>query len=544
MSSSDPTVTAVQQHMRRRWRIVFLVTLVVLMALLICATSLVLRFVDASTPYFDDQHLEDHFKYASIGTEPEGGLPYRIWQALPILFRKEMGANGYAGFGMLYDERRQGTGSDLPVGVSIRAYRGIDVVWINCGFCHTGSYRMAEGDKRRIVPGMPAHTVDMHRFIRFLFDIAVDERFSAKHLFPAMEQAGGKLGWLDRLYFEYLVIPKVRDGLLLRRARFQPLLEIQPPGGPGRVDSFNLLKTISLNVTKPQMPQSEWVGTNDFPSTFLQRARLVPVSGKCKDPNDPNDTACCPQVIAAHWDGNNACLRERNLSAATGAGVTAETADHRAIGRAATWLLDLKPGASPYQAQLDGARVARGRPIYDRLCKECHGYMDGDSFRFEGAKLGKVTPLAEIGTDPGRLNAFSAEVVAKQGELFKGTPYQFKHFQKTEGYANLPLDGLWARAPYLHNGAVPNLWALLQPPDKRPATFRRGSDVLDARNGGFAAPACTPPSSTEPPDPTCFDTNEPGNGKAGHIYGTAVDPQAGNLSEEDRMDLLEYLKSF
>ena len=49
-----------------------------------------------------------------------------------------------------------------------------------------------------------------------------------------------------------------------------------------------------------------------------------------------------------------------------------------------------------------------------------------------------------------------------------GYPWRFNHFRKTNGYANMPLDGVWLRAPYLHNGSVPTLRALLFP-DERPA---------------------------------------------------------------------------
>jgi hypothetical protein len=78
-------------------------------------------------------------------------------------------------------------------------------------------------------------------------------------------------------------------------------------------------------------------------------------------------------------------------------------------------------------------------------------------------------------------------------ELFKGTEYQFKSFEKTFGYANFPLDGLWLRAPYLHNGSIPTLADLLEPPEKRPAKFIRGIDKLDPVRGGFVAPACDAP---------------------------------------------------
>ena len=66
-----------------------------------------------------------------------------------------------------------------------------------------------------------------------------------------------------------------------------------------------------------------------------------------------------------------------------------------------------------------------------------------------------------------------------------GRPWAFSHFKKTNGYAAAPLDGVWLRAPYLHNGSVPTLRDLLNAPAERPTSFYRGYDVYDYINGGF-----------------------------------------------------------
>ena len=102
-------------------------------------------------------------------------------------------------------------------------------------------------------------------------------------------------------------------------------------------------------------------------------------------------------------------------------------------------------------------------------------------------------------------------------------------------YANLPLDGLWLRGPYLHNGAVPTLRNLLAPPAQRPDAFVRGIDVLDGRNGGFVSPPCAPGQPL--PQGFCYDTRLPGNGNGGHVYGAA-------LSAPEKDDLIAYLLTF
>src|SRR5260370_18478037 len=132
-------------------------------------------------------------------------------------------------------------------------------------------------------------------------------------------------------------------------------------------------------------------------------------------------------------------------------------------------------------------------------CAVCHGYQGPDRYVFEGPKLGTVEANSPLGPDPGRLDSYTEAFRARQrGELLGGTPFQFKHFVKTNGYANMPLDALWLRGPYLHNGSVPTLRDLLAPPAERPSAFVRGIDIVDGKNGGFLSPS-VPPRPPPPP---------------------------------------------
>lgn len=118
-------------------------------------------------------------------------------------------------------------------------------------------------------------------------------------------------------------------------------------------------------------------------------------------------------------------------------------------------------------------------------------------------------------------------------------------------YKARPLNGIWATAPYLHNGSVPTLHDLLlpaaarnvaspldEPPPEgplRPERFDLGTREFDPVKVGYAA--------EEPGNDWTFRVRDdegsiiPGNSNAGHDYGNA------SLSEEDRLDLIEYLKS-
>lgn len=524
MRRQEPPVTAVQQEFRRRrWprRLWFLLALaVVLFGVLPLAVGVptLWRYSGESVRHHADP--EAHFRHGSIGSEVSG-LPVKLWRVLPGLFPEHFGGKegdrggeeGYAAFGFLYASGDSPANGDLPIGVGTREVRGVELAWFNCAVCHTGTVRHSPDEAPQLVSGMPSNNLDLHGFIAFLLEIADDPRLAPDSVLEAMDAQGQELGWIERRIWRYLVLPRVREGLLETRARLAPLLAVQPAWGPGRVDTFNPYKLIQFDMALDDLTEAERIGTSDFPSIFLQRPR---------------------EGMDLHWDGNNASLQERNLSAALGAGVTEESVDHAAIERVAAWLGDLRPPPSPHRR--DPARVAAGKALYMEHCAACHGYQDGDRYVFEGARLGEVLPNDRLGVDPARLDSYTETLQRDQLTLFAGDKrYRFRHFRKTDGYANQPLDGLWLRAPYLHNGAVPTLHDLLLPPAERPVAFVRGLDVLDGEKGGFEAPACTPGEPLEAG--FCFDTRQPGNGNRGHVYGT-------ELATEERSLLLDYLLTF
>lgn len=93
-------------------------------------------------------------------------------------------------------------------------------------------------------------------------------------------------------------------------------------------------------------------------------------------------------------------------------------------------------------------------------------------------------------------------------------------------YKARPLNGIWATAPYLHNGSVPNLAELLKTPDTRVTSFFVGSWDFDGVNVG----------QDTSKGPFRFDTTEPGNSNAGHPAGT-------KLTADQKKALIEYLKT-
>jgi len=100
---------------------------------------------------------------------------------------------------------------------------------------------------------------------------------------------------------------------------------------------------------------------------------------------------------------------------------------------------------------------------------------------------------------------------------------------KSPKYKARPLNGIWATAPYLHNGSVPNLEQLLRPANARDSKFYLGSRKFEPRKAGLS-------TEKDALRGFLFDASRACNRKTGHEHGTT-------LPEEEKRDLIEFLKT-
>jgi len=459
------------------------------------------------------ESIEEHFKYGSIGSEPGGSLlapvggalpPYWVFKSLPSICSDKL-PNGYATFGFISEP-----GRDLPIGVSRRRRLGIEQVGLNCAVCHTGTVRETPAAEPRIVLGMPANRLDLQGFVQFVLECSLDNRLTAEAIKGRLPKKGGP-SLFERALLNFGLVERLKDTTLNLRNRIAPVLaDTVPRWGRGRVDTFNPYKSVQFNWDLGKLPPGELIGASDFPSIWNQKPR---------------------EGMHLHWDGDNDSVDERNLSASLGAGVTPVTVDHDNLKRVRDWIWTLPPPTYPFP--VDQALASRGAPIYQQLCAACHAdnrFRDGV---IAGSRVGQVERLALIGTDPYRFNSYTPAFASNQYSLYPDSPYRFTHFRKTNGYANHPLDGIWLRAPYLHNGSVPTLRDLLDAPEARPKAFYRGYDVYDQAKLGFVSDVAQADGQVF----TRYDTSVPGNANTGHVYGTT-------LSDDDKRAIVEYLKTF
>ncbi len=488
---------------------------------------------------FDDPI--EQFKYGSTGGDRNFGIPFVVWQALPVLFRHHLPAGredlGWEAFGFIYEYEGQDSGRRRrarPVGTSLRNYMGIERIFVNCAVCHTGTVRRSADERPHVYTGMPANRIDLQAFQDFLIAAALDERFTPEHILAQIDALGLDIDLINRLALRFFGIYAVRERILIIRNRFR-FSQWEPAFGPGRFDTFSPAKAL-LNWPLEQIPERERIGVVDFPSIWLQRPR---------------------EGMQLHWDGNNTKVQERNRSAAFGTGALPPILDRDSVRQVEEWLLDVEPPSFKdlFPEHIDQAKAADGKAVYEAKCAYCHGR---DGRVFEGERVGKVTAIGEIGTDRQRFDNYTYDLAVNQNVLYaEFGDERFQNFRKTDGYANMPLDGIWLRAPYLHNGSVPTLWDLLKPPAERPGVFYRGYDVYDPVNVGFesraeripadrhgdlfcfqARPAGAGECAKMPNNNgTCTANQCKGNWNGGHAYGT-------NLDVTEKRVLIEYLKTF
>jgi len=170
------------------------------------------------------------------------------------------------------------------------------------------------------------------------------------------------------------------------------------------------------------------------------------------------------------------------------------------------------------------------------ILKDCAGVKAGTAF--SGNSFARTVQTAVDGIKQKAFAAAGVDAALQKSmeDVERRGPDRWRDtlldVQPPEGpYAARPLYGIWAAAPYLHNGSVPTLYHLLLPPDQRPKTFALGNREYDPIKVGFVV------------DATCrqqdclVDSTRTGEGNGGHLWGT-------DLAEPDRMALLEYLKTY
>lgn len=521
-----------------------------------------------------DAATREDFYHQSQGSET---LPIRWLRAMEDKATGRPFMENLDRYGLLPDPNNK---DGLPVGLTLSEDRPPvgKLVGITCAACHVGEFHNAGKGIR--VDGAPnmfdfqAYSLDMLDSANaMLQDPARLARFAQR----LAEQDIDSYGWFApavRLWDwirgagqvpQDLALLKIRIGML---AVTQQAIAVSTAGGVvksgfGRLDAFG--------------------GTRNFLLGPLSLANVLPLDAPVKYPPIWN----FKDYEWVEWTQNTNSIVERNVTETLGAGASvnldANAGSHlfessvpvRNLHKLETTAYKIEPPKWPAAVfgQPDAAAVARGRQVFEKArCADCHEYEGADTRTPKGLiKLRAFSP-SELGVDPTTAERVAAPVkdtgdlplngshsfakaVAYVINAIRDKAYVKDRVTPTEQremedrdrrgeiywrdtltdtgkpYAARPLHGVWAIAPYLHNGSVPTLYDLLLPPAERPQRFPIGHRDFDPKKVGYRTDI--------PLDQAKFvvDTTKPGNANTGHTYGTT-------LTDQERWDLIEYLKTY
>ena len=376
---------------------------------------------------------------------------------------------------------------------------------------------------------------------------------------------------------------------------------------PGQMDAFGVASgLVAIHTRRPDNSFLEFV-RRDNPDnpiyTGFSKANGLPVdvTGMTEPVTEPaaageriltNLSAWAPPVPApidvkslvwatdrfhANWDGN------QGKDARTLASGTSATGDPRRVNvrihEPLNALIDnLPPAPYPFES-VDLTRAAEGKAIFNTQCATCHTPRNQTIYRV--SRLGVDPNRTLVNTSVSRFGLAAlvfeacriyglneegqpgaewcmpaqADWQARTDEYFRDTPQRVA--EGTNGYKANMLHGIWAQAPYLHNGSVPTLGHLLCP-DTRPQRFLRGNVHYDESLVGFEW-SDRPQTRYSAYDTILvkeYDTSVPGKANTGHTFGadrcpdtSGLDPVADRQAIAERVleseagALLQYLKT-
>ncbi len=510
-----------------------------------------------------DEETRQTFYHATQGTRL---LPYAWFQALEQATNTKyfFDDENLKRFGLFPDHDSQKNPNDLPVGFakSTDDIEKSDYVGLSCAACHTTEISY---NKQMIrIDGGPS----LFNALAFAEEIGESMRalvgdVSDEGKFSRFAKAVLKEEWSEarQIQLYSTVLATLEERSKPERAAEASQMNLYPTDwGPGRLDAL---------------------GRGGNTILFqLDRHNLRPANAPVSYPAIWNTWS----LSRVQWNGAVMQPMGRNLLQALGLGAKLHMDPISGQFRTSVNIADLyeierivqtlKPPIWPEKVLgvIDQAKARRGARLYEQHCAHCHvpnltePNQDGKQF-----KAVNLIPLEEIGTDP--LSAINFHVrMVKTGPLgFDLLPvadtaeylttqilegqyeeqhisqeqqsewngYRSNHIQGAAAYIARPHSGVWALAPYLHNGSIPNLFQLLSPQEERDKVFYVGHSDFDPKRVGFVS---------EKLDDTDFKfvTTVPGNFNAGHEFRDG--PQANGvigplLTEFERWDLVEFLKT-
>ncbi len=542
---------------------------------------------DRETYYFTPQ-----------GTQVKG-LRYDWFKALELPFSQQrFAAPEYlARFGFLIDPSQRPTPNNpgnLPVGFARHQNPGSqdEFLDITCAACHTGELRF-NGQAVRIDGGSAQHVLpsSVPTLRGGSFGQALVASLTSTYYNPWKFErfARNVLGQdYDARHQQLRKDVKVSLDTFLKVAWNDTHRGLYPTEeGPGRTDAFGRIANASFGDAISPANYRVANAPVDYPQLWdIWTFDWVQWNGSAQQPMARNiGEALGVGATLNFFDANGQPLK--------GDARYPSSVRLRDLHLIEQTLQRLKPPAWPEEllGAIDKTQAAKGRELFTENCAGCHVPRSVQSDGRWVQHL-KMLPVEYVGTDPGAANNIAdhrfdltalkwdpAELAQLDVQL-QPTPVESLDLSKLSSakglayitafvgnqayreakipaaerpdmdgfglpigvrelraYKARPLAGVWATAPFLHNGSVPSIYQLLSPQDERATTFYKGTFEYDPRHLGYRTEAFT--------NGFLFDTRITGNHNSGHEFraGKRGDGVIGRLLQpEERWALLEYLK--
>jgi len=481
-----------------------------------------------------DTYLKDNasgYDWFANASDGYAGVPLILLRSLPDLAPDIWGKpeEQFASFGFIPNTEKPN--SPLPLGLSWDSMDSshpptqLHPVALTCGACHIARVRLDNGSYMTLV-GAPNTQIDVRKW-RKAFELTVHKMMSTPADIAstaALLRKSIAAKPPNYFYKNYSGIPDaveagerqaflstaggtdVSAGILTAFAGKILLGELAtnkqkatsygkpnaPPldgGSPGQSDgSGDLIPRLLLFDTVmtigPQKTTQTFEAT-DFPALPHYMATVTDILSTWQQANQH----------VAQIDGSVKSPVFRNVAASLAVAGDPKAVNIQNADISAKFISHLPAPAYPFA--IDAKMARHGKELFQANCSGCHRSFNDNLY-----------PVAAIGTDPNRSQVLNAPALAlflkyfiasvpddymvtdesgakiKLHDAAPDTVLIDRTTQANQGYVTNGLDGIWARAPYLHNGSVPTLYHLLTP-GERPAKFTRGSISYDTAKVGY-----------------------------------------------------------
>jgi mono/diheme cytochrome c family protein len=411
----------------------------------------------------------------------------------------------------------------------------VEIANISCGACHVGFVYDSTGAPTRTAwVGMANTSIDVSGFSSAVYrNLKVSRGHDAAFL-ATIDTLFPDLSGKERHTLQKYVLPEVAKRITELAAGVDAPIPYYS-GGPGQANPV-----VSMRYQLGLIPKDSFshaTGYSSIPDLAYRHLRSgLLYDGGYAIPGHPRQATLTPvDATDEHLLG---LARIASVFSVSVMGVRIEDAPRNVpqLNDMLHFIRSYRP--PPFPGHIDARLADDGRGVYAARCAGCHGTVSEGEGRPEIVSLpNRLVPVNVIGTD-GRRAAESDSSIAA---ALRAGYSRLAEIDSTGMYVAPPLAGVWATAPYLHNGSVPTLWHLMHP-DQRPARFYVGGHRIDFVRVGIAGEVGSDGTMRYPSDyrpwstPRLLDTSEPGRSNRGH------ETMFANLSEAQKTALLEYLK--